>query len=261
MKSGAERVASRGRPARLRGFRVPKTSEVIARWMRKQISDQRLSPGDALPSETALREEFEVSRPTVREALRILEAQQLVRIARGATGGARYSLPGIGMVAEHTGIYLEAHHATQMDLTEARLNIEPRVVGFIAERAEADLGPLKASVEAHREVMGDLMAFSREHEHFYALLADLCPNKTLGMFLQIVREIMTAQTDLMQDEIVARGQTQESMEAHVRAKEKLVGLIEAHDRAGAEDLWRRHLDAQLRLLVETGRGDVRLKTS
>ena len=52
MTTALERDRSPGRRARGRGFRVPKTSEVIARWMRKEIHDQRLNPGDALPSET-----------------------------------------------------------------------------------------------------------------------------------------------------------------------------------------------------------------
>lgn len=230
--------------------------------MRKEIHDQRLNPGDALPSETELRHQFEVSRPTLREALRILEAQQLVRIARGATGGARYSLPEIGMVAEHTGIYLEAHRTTHGDFTEARLNIEPCVIGFIAEHAKADdLDALRASVAAHREALNDIARFTREHEHFYELLAHICPNQTLALFLLIFRGIMGAQMELMGDEILARGEhSQDALVAHVRAKETLLTLIEAHDRAGAEALWRRHLAAQLKQLAESGRGDLLVKT-
>lgn len=257
-----ERDRPAPRRARGRGFRVPKTSEIIARWMRKDIHDRRLKPGDALPSETQLRQHFEVSRPTLREALRILEAQQLVRIARGAAGGARYSLPEIGMVAEHTGIYLEAHRTTQRDLTEARLNIEPCVVGFIAEHAgPEDLGALRASVAAHREAMDDIVRFSHEHERFYELIARICPNQTLSLLLLIFREIMGAQTDLLGDEILARAErSQAALEAHVGAKEKLLALIEARDRPGAEALWRRHLGAQLKQLVESGRGELLVKT-
>ena len=259
MRTAADRQRSR---ARERGFRVPKTSEMIARWMRREIHDRRLTPGDPLPTETQLREQFEVSRPTLREALRILEAQQLVRIARGAAGGARYSLPEIGMVAEHTGIYLEAHGATQHDLTLARLNIEPCIVGFIAEHAEgAQLEALRNSVAAHRASMDDIVRFSHEHERFYDLLAGLCPNKTLRLFLLIFREVMAAQTELLGDEILARGErSRAALEAHVAAKEKILALIEAHDRPAAEALWRRHLGAQLKQLDASGRGDLRVKT-
>jgi DNA-binding FadR family transcriptional regulator len=260
--SAQEREAPAPRRARSRGFRVPKTSEVIARWMRKEMHERRLSPGDALPSETQLRAQFEVSRPTLREAMRILEAQQLVRMARGATGGARYSLPEIGMVAEHTGIYLEAHRTTQHDLTEARLNIEPCVVGFIAEHADAsELADLRASVAAHRAALDDIVRFSTEHQHFYEILARICTNQTLTLFLLIFREIMGAQTEILGDEILAQGpRSRANLEAHVAAKEKLIALIAAHDRPGAEALWRRHLSAQLKQLDATGRGDLLVKT-
>ena len=251
-------VRRRGAAGRLH---VPKTSEVIARWMRKDIHDRRLQPGDPLPSETQLREQFEVSRPTLREAMRILEAQQLVRIARGAAGGARYSLPEVGMVAEHTGIYLEAHRATQHDLTEARLNIEPCVIGFLAEHADREqLGRLRASVAAHREAIPDILRFSRENERFYERMAQICPTQTLGLFLLILRGVGGAQTGLV-GEVVGLGEhSRAALEAHVRAKEKLVDLIEARDRPGAEALWRRHVQAQLNELAENGRSNLPLKT-
>ncbi len=262
MSTASTRPQGETRSPRDRGFHVPKASELIARWMRRDIHQRRLKPGDSLPTETQLQAQFEVSRPTLREALRILEAQQLVRIARGAAGGARYSLPQIGMVAEHTGIYLEAHQTTQRDLTEARLNIEPCVVGFIAEHAKAeDLGKLKASVAAHRAAIEDLHQFALEHERFYELLAALCPNQTLGLFLLILREVMGAQAELLGDEVISSGEAaRTALDAHVRAKEKLVSLIEAHDQQGAEALWRRHLAAQLRQLEASGRGDLLIST-
>jgi GntR family transcriptional repressor for pyruvate dehydrogenase complex len=262
MTTASRRPQNPARTARARGLHVPKASELIARSMRRDIHRRQLKPGDALPTEAQLRERFEVSRPTLREALRILEAQQLVKIARGASGGARYRLPGIGMVAEHTGIYLEAHQTTQRDLTEARLNIEPCVVGFIAERADpAGLAALRSSVAAHRAAIDDLHQFALEHERFYELLAELCPNHTLGLFLLILREVMGVQAELLHDQVLATGEpARAALTAHVRAKEKLIALIEAQDRDGAEALWRRHLTAQLNQLVASGRGDLIVST-
>ncbi len=251
------------RPVRRTSLKVPKTAEVIARWLRQEMREMRLKPGDPLPSETELRARFAVSRATVREALRLLESQQLVRIARGATGGARYSLPDIGMVADHTGIYLEAHGATQYDFTEARLNLEPCMIGFIAERAAAEeIARLSASVAAQKAVKTDIVRFSREHEHFYEILAEICPNKTLSMFLLIFRQLIGAQTNLVGDEIVARGAGfEKALAAHIRAKEKLIELLGARDREGAERWWRKHLEAQVTELKAAGRGDMILKAS
>jgi DNA-binding FadR family transcriptional regulator len=262
MTDAAERLrALPPRPIRRGALKVPKTAEVIAQWLRREMRETPMKPGDPLPSETELRARFAVSRATVREALRLLESQQLVRIARGATGGARYSLPDIGMVADHTGIYLEAHGATQHDFTEARLDLEPCMIGFIAERAESEqIERLSASVAAQKAVKTDIVRFSREHEHFYEILADICPNKTLSMFLLIFRELIGAQTNLVGDEIVARGAGfEKALAAHIRAKEKLIELLGARDRDGAERWWRKHLEAQLTDLKAAGRSDMLLK--
>src|SRR3546814_12149929 len=56
--------------------------------------------------------EFEVSRPTIREAVRILESEGLVTVARGARGGARVSSPNYEMVARAAGITLQSQGVT-----------------------------------------------------------------------------------------------------------------------------------------------------
>src|SRR5256885_7189092 len=69
--------------------RVPKAAELVAGHVRSQIVRGELSEGDALPPESALMEQFDISRPTLREAFRILESEGLITVRRGARGGAR----------------------------------------------------------------------------------------------------------------------------------------------------------------------------
>ena len=242
-------------------LKVPKTAELIADWVRDHIRRNKLAPGSPLPSEVELRERFSASRPTVREAMRILEAKQLIRIARGASGGARYNLPGAVMVAEHTGVYLEAHGATQGDFSIARLTLEPSIMGFIAETvAMKDIQRLAASVTEQAAQIDDVAAFTREHERFYQILAEICANTTLSMFVRILRELMHAQTELIGNALMYGGEEAlKGRRGHVRAKEKLIELLRERDREAAEKWWRRHLRAQLDELVTGGRGDVTLK--
>ena len=63
--------------------RAPKTAELIAGHIRRQIVRGELREGDTLPSELNLMEQFGVSRPTLREAFRILEAESLISVRRG----------------------------------------------------------------------------------------------------------------------------------------------------------------------------------
>lgn len=242
-----------------RSLKVPKTAEMIARRLREELRDQPLAPGAPLPTESQLRERFGASRATVREALRLLEAQQLVRIARGATGGARFRLPEIEMVAEHAGIYLEAHRTTQQDFSEARLNLEPCIIGFIAEAGQAaEIGRLAESVAAQKAAGGDFTRFSREHEHFYEILAAICPNKTLSLFLQILRELIRAQTE--PNLLIPAAPFTKALSAHIRAKERLIELLLLRDRPGAEAWWRRHLEAQIKQMKAAGRDQMLLRT-
>src|ERR1700743_249632 len=74
-------------------IRAPKTAELIAANLRRQIVGGGLKEGLALPPEAELMEQFRVSRPTLREAFRILEAESLITIRRGSRGGAQVTAP------------------------------------------------------------------------------------------------------------------------------------------------------------------------
>src|ERR1700680_3463946 len=71
--------SANGRPFGQR-IRVPKTAELVAAELRRKIVRGELAEGDALPSEAVLMAEFAVSRPTLREAFRVLESESLISI-------------------------------------------------------------------------------------------------------------------------------------------------------------------------------------
>src|SRR4051794_2911660 len=101
------------------GVRVPKAAELVASDLRRQIIRRTLSAGDALPNETALMEVYDVSRPTLREALRILESEGLVSVKRGAHGGARVHLPDVSIAAKYAALLLQVRGTTIADVFEA----------------------------------------------------------------------------------------------------------------------------------------------
>src|SRR3546814_16660333 len=75
--------------------RVPKTAELVADRIRRRIISGELDEGASLPPEGQLLEQFGVSRPTLREAIRILEAERLITVTRGSRSGARVSAPRV----------------------------------------------------------------------------------------------------------------------------------------------------------------------
>ena len=105
--------------------RAPKTSELIAAQLRRQIVRGTVIPGQKLPPETQLMEQFGVSRPTIREAFRILETERLIIVRPGSRGGAQVVAPDLTVAARYVGLLLQLQGATIDDVYEARKIAEP----------------------------------------------------------------------------------------------------------------------------------------
>src|SRR3954454_17608475 len=115
--------------------RSPKTAELVARTLRRMVVDGQLKDGDFLPHEADLITHFQVSRPTLREAVRVLESERLVEVRRGSRTGAKVRVPGPEIVARPAGLLLELSGATIADVMVARSGIEPLAVRLLAESA------------------------------------------------------------------------------------------------------------------------------
>src|SRR6202165_6341277 len=83
-----------GTPIGGAAIRSPKTAELVVRTLRRMVVDGQLKDGDFLPNEAELMSHFGVSRPTLREAVRVLESERLVEVRRGSRIGARGVGPG-----------------------------------------------------------------------------------------------------------------------------------------------------------------------
>src|ERR1700743_246357 len=84
-----------------RQVRVPKTAELVAAQLGRRIIKAELTEGESLPPEATLMEQFGVSRPTLREAFRVLEAEALISVRRGSRGGAPAAHAGASRAASH----------------------------------------------------------------------------------------------------------------------------------------------------------------
>ncbi len=135
MSSLAGRDAGLGAPGYVgQVVRAPKTAELIATLYRRQIVRGELHPGDTLPSEQQLMGQFGVSRPTLREAFRILEAEDLISVKRGSRGGARVTQPSLSVAARYVGLLLQVQGTTIADVYEARMVLEPACARLLARR-------------------------------------------------------------------------------------------------------------------------------
>lgn len=227
-------------------IRIPKTAELIAGRIRKAIIRGQLKAGDRLASEAELVIEYQVSRPTVREAIRILESEGFLRISRGARGGAHVVAPGPELLAKAAGLTLQFRGATLADVYAARSVIEPPAARFAAElNAKRAATALRKQLQREREVADMDMPRAHAIADFHVTLLDECGNVALGMVGRALHDVV-----LRQYEFSNRRPPSESLEFRkkriqfgYRSQEKLIELIEARDGAAAEAHWIRHMKA------------------
>src|SRR2546430_11586771 len=119
-KSGPNR-----QPVRLTPMPVPKASDVLADDLRERILLGEFPEGTALTTERDLVAQTQMSRATVREALRILEVQGLIRIKTGRAGGAYVQKPDDESVADSVALVIRGRRFRMAALLETREAIEP----------------------------------------------------------------------------------------------------------------------------------------
>src|SRR5256885_904199 len=119
-------MATEGRsPAAARELRVAQNAQLVAPHLPHPNLPGPLVEGDSLPPEAELMAEFGVSRPTLREAFRVLESESLITIRRGARGGARVHGISPTTAARYAGLLLQARGTTIADVYQCRIILEP----------------------------------------------------------------------------------------------------------------------------------------
>ena len=171
-------------------MRVPKVAVLVADDIRRKIIRGQLPLGDTLPNEPTLLGVYNVSRPTLREALRILETDGLVTIKRGAQGG-QVHVPDVGVAARHVALQLQVRRTTMEDLFAARRVIEPGAVRMLAEAPSADVvAALRAQLDVESGLLDEPDAFASAATRFHELLVELTGNNTLTLISELVLEIV-----------------------------------------------------------------------
>src|SRR5262249_55414024 len=99
---------------------LPKAGELVAFQLRRRIVAGELTEGATLPNDPALRGELGVSRPTLREAWRVLESEGLISTRRGAREGPQVHPPTERVAARYATLVLQAERTTMIDICETR---------------------------------------------------------------------------------------------------------------------------------------------
>src|ERR1700738_3353814 len=159
---------------------VPKASDVLARELRERILSGELPEGMALPAERELVKQTQMSRATVREALRILEVQSLVRVRAGRAGGAFVQRPTTNGMASSVSMLIRGQRIKLADLMETREALEPVCAESAArKRTDEDLELLDRANEAIADPDADLSTFLQANLDWHVGVAMASHNELL----------------------------------------------------------------------------------
>ena len=238
-------VAPRKRP-----MHVPMAPEIVATNIRDRIVKGDLKEGDLLPSEGTLMADFGVSRPTIREAFRILEAQRLITVARGARGGAFINAPDPELIKTYTLLVLQVEQTTVDEVFNTRRILEPPIARELALIHSPEIvARLRACLEDEYAAIGDPVGFASAVARFHRALIDLSKNKPLIHLMDIITVVIEAHQSMTLTRIL-QGRTPDEMRAHVdkalKSQKKMIDLIAQGNADGAEQHWRKHMEVSHR---------------
>ncbi|QLL09830.1 FadR/GntR family transcriptional regulator [Mycobacterium vicinigordonae] len=230
----------------------PTAGQQVADNIRRKIILGEFRDGDFLPNEAQLLAQYGVSRPVLREAIRILQSESLLTIRRGSKGGARVNAPRPEPVARQAGGLLQYGHTTVFDVFRARAIIEPPAVRLLAENSTPlTVQRLREALEQEANAVNDPRRWGKAHAEFHTLVVELSGSNTLALFAHIMSEITTAHTQAVWKHATDDAQKRADAELAHRVHRKLVRLVEDGKAADAELLWRRHLEETTEKMLDS----------
>jgi DNA-binding FadR family transcriptional regulator len=216
---------------------VSKLAATVAAQILADVMAQNWPVGEVFGSEAELLERYGVSRAVFREAVRLVEHQQVATMRRGPGGGLVVIEPSADAIIDASVLYFHRVDARLDEVFEARLALEQLVAGLAAERLdEGDLLRLRALVDA--EASGE----AKDHRALHTLLASFTRNPALELFVDILNRVTLLYFD--NTNAVAGATLSESAHAH----ERIAAAVMGGDDGLARRRMRTHLEAEASFL-------------
>ena len=232
---------------RARRSRPLRVAEAIKEW----VVEKGLEPGDRLPGEAELIDLFGMSKGTIREAKRLLQAQGLVMTKTGPGGGSF-----VGEVSKDRAHALLANYfyfqsISIDDIYAVRVALEPEIAASLAGRlSAAQISELEAVMANYAEPARDADEERQQHIdslRFHALLAEFSDNRLLGFFVGFMSQILTDLTVFRKLYSEPNRQLWEQGRTH---QLDLISALRAGDANRARAVMRAHLQLARRLMED-----------
>ena len=170
-----------------------KRPDLVAQEIKRLITEKNLSPGDRLPRESELQAQFEVSKGTIREALKSLEVQGLITISTGPSGGGTIVEVPLDRTLQFMQNYLFFQEVTIDDIYTVRQMLEPELAaGAVPHLTDADFEALEHSIACcdPTQSRDDMLSQRREDVNFHDILAAANPNPFLRFTCELINEMI-----------------------------------------------------------------------
>ncbi|MFP3371321.1 MULTISPECIES: FadR/GntR family transcriptional regulator [unclassified Pseudomonas] len=207
----------------------------VVEKLRQALARGQWRTGDMLPGQRELAEQLGISRPSLREAVTVLETLGLVR-----------SLPGKGVlvldadaVIQEPGMDTSAA-ASLADVLELRYTLEPFIVGLVAQSANSqDVGQLRLTLMDMREALeaGDSEAGVKAYIAFHEALFTLTTNPIFQSVVQQTGNALKQSADMLRN-------SPEHLAARLKENEAVVRAIRERNSAQASAQMRQHILAE-----------------
>ncbi len=224
-------------------FQVVKQSRIykdVVDQIQEAILKGDLQPGDTLPSERKLREQFKISRGTLREALRVLEHKGLVEIHVGVAGGAVVRSPKFGPIQESLDFLIRFRKISLDHLEEFREDIEGAVAALAARRApESDVRHLDELIRQAAELVEEGVKRSKDFVILDKKIHQTIAHAADNPLYFVIQKMIHENIEHYYEEFLPW--TQEMMEENLRHHRELADMIRRHDENGARRMAQQHI--------------------
>jgi GntR family transcriptional repressor for pyruvate dehydrogenase complex len=221
-----------------KSVRTDRISNAIMQQIKSAIFEKKIKPGEKLPSERQLMEQFQCSRVTVREALKALEYPGILEIRRGIQGGAYVVDPTIKSGHNLLQDMFLLGNIRISDLTEARVAIEPPTAGLAAERVSDEaLEQLRQNIEETRECLkrknpNDARLLELE---FHRIIGHASENPVIQFMIDSMMDVM--ENNISSTFVLSARPVENTLRFH----EALYEVFKEHNAAKAQHLMLQHI--------------------
>lgn len=231
-------------------------ADLIAETMRFEIALGILPTGAEVPSESEASQRFNASRPSYREALRMLDSEGLIVVARGARGGARVAEPGLSSVLRSVSVLVHRQGVMMSELLSTMLLCEPAAARIVAQRTDRSyVHQLAQHVAAQKFSLDDRFLFNRHETAFRSIMFEQCDNRILALICALLSQIFDRHIDSLARHLPPLDAQERRFSRSIATKERFLDALITGNADDAETHWRNYVESYCRSSMRELGGD------